>query len=70
MISEPLLLRFYDLEEEVTIETDACLDGLGAVLIQGGRPMTFPSRKMTEIKRRYSQIGVFVYMIRPLSSWP
>ena len=32
LISEPPLLRYYDLEEEVTIETDASDYGLGAVL--------------------------------------
>ena len=56
LISEPLLLRYYDLEEEVTIETDASDYGLGAVLLQAGRPVAFASRTMTETERRYSQI--------------
>ena len=53
MISEPPLLRYYDLEEEVTIETDASDYGLGAVLLQAGRPVAFASRTM---QRSYSQI--------------
>ena len=56
LISEPPLLRYYDLEEEVTIETDASDYGLGAVLLQAGRPLEFASRTMTETERRYSQI--------------
>ena len=56
LISEPPLLRYYDLEEEVTIETDASDYGLGAVLLQAGRPVAFASRTMTETERRYSQI--------------
>ena len=56
LISEPPLLRYYDLEEKVTIETDASDYGLGAVLLQAGRPVAFASRTMTETERRYSQI--------------
>ena len=56
LISEPPLLRYYDLEEEVTIETDASDYGLGAVLLQAGRPLAFASRNMTKTERRYSQI--------------
>ena len=56
MISEPPLLRFYDLEDEVPIETNASDYGLGAVLLQAGGPVAFSSRKMTETERRYSQI--------------
>ena len=56
LISEPPLLRYYDLEEEVTIETDASDYELGAVLLQVGRPVVFASRTMTETERRYSQI--------------
>ena len=56
LISEPPLLRYYDLEEEVTIETDASDYGLQAVLLQAGRPEAFASRTMTETERHYSQI--------------
>ena len=56
MISELLLLQFYDLEEEVTIEIDASDNGLEAVLLQGGRPVAFACRIVTEIEERYSQI--------------
>ena len=47
LISEPPLLRYYDLEEEVTIETDASDYELGAVLLQAGRlrDVTLRSRR-------------------------
>ena len=56
LISEPPLLCYYDLEEEVTIETNASDYGLVTVLLQAGRPVAFASRTMTETERRYSQI--------------
>ena len=56
MISEPPVLQYYDLEEEVTLETDASDYGLGAVLLQNGRPVAFASRTLTQSERRYSQI--------------
>ena len=56
LISEPPPLCYYDLEEVVTIETNASDYGLGTVLLQAGRPVTFAGRTMTETERRYSQI--------------
>ena len=50
MISVLPLLRYYGLEEEVAIETDAGDYGLGAILLQGGRPVAFASRRMAEIQ--------------------
>jgi hypothetical protein len=49
-------LQYYDLVEEVTLETDASDYGLGAVLLQKGRPVAFASRTLTQCERRYSQI--------------
>ncbi len=56
MISQPPVLQYYDLDEEVTLETDASDYGLGAVLLQNGRPVAFASRTLTQSERRYSQI--------------
>ena len=56
LISELPLLHYHDLEEAVTIETDASDYGLGAVLLQASRPVAFASCTMTETERCYSQI--------------
>ena len=56
MLTEPLLLRYYDLDKEVTIESDSSDYGMEAVLLHAGRPVAFASRTLTETERRYSQI--------------
>ena len=56
MLTEPPLLRYYDLEEEVTIESHSSDYSMGAVLLQVGRPAAFASRTLTETERHYSQI--------------
>lgn len=56
MISQPPVLQYYDLDEEITLETDASDYGLGAVLLQKGRPVAFASRTLTQSEKRYSQI--------------
>ena len=40
----------------VKMQVDACKSGLGAVLIQGGSPVTYASRSLTETERWYAQI--------------
>ena len=55
-VSQAPVLRFYSLQEEVTIQCDASKDGLGAVLLQNGKPVDMRSRAMTPAKTRYAQI--------------
>ena len=56
LISSPPCLKYYDVDDEVTIETDSSEFGLGAVITQQGRPVAYASRTLTATERRYSQI--------------
>ena len=55
VISHPVL-RYYDVNEEVTLQCDASERGLGAVLLQNGQPVAFASQTLTETEQRYAQI--------------
>lgn len=50
------VLKFYDINEEVTIQTDASNKGLGAVLTQNGQPVAFTSRTLSPTEQRYATI--------------
>ena len=42
--------------EDVTIQCDASQAGLGAALMQGGQPVAYASRALTDTETRYAQI--------------
>ena len=50
------VLRYFDLDAETTIQTDASLKGLGAVLLQDGQPVCYASKALTDVEQRYSNI--------------
>jgi len=50
------ILKDYDCNAEVTLQYDASEKGLGAVLLQNGRPVTFASKTLSTTERRYAQI--------------
>ena len=52
VIQHPVL-KFYNIEEDVTIQTDASDKGLGAVLLQNGKPVAFSSRTLSKTEQRY-----------------
>ena len=56
LISCAPLLRYYRLEDEVTIQCDASQTGLGTVLLQNGQPVAYASRSLTKTEQRYAQI--------------
>jgi len=56
LISNAPVLAYYDIKKEVTIQCDASQDGIGGVLLQGGKPVFFTSRAMTKTEERYAQI--------------
>ena len=49
-------LCYYDPDLPVSLETDVSQSGLGAVLLQEGRPISFMSKALTDTQSRYSNI--------------
>ncbi|KAI8480674.1 hypothetical protein Bbelb_415670 [Branchiostoma belcheri] len=56
MVSAAPVLRYYDPEEELTLQTDASSTGLGAAITQDGQPVAYASRALTDTETRYAQI--------------
>ena len=50
------VLQFYDRSKPLTIQCDASKDGLGACLLQEGRPLSYASRALTDSEKNYAQI--------------
>lgn len=50
------VLTYYDVTKPVTVSCDASQSGLGAVLMQEGKPIAYASRSMTSVETRYAQI--------------
>ncbi len=53
LTSSPVLAS-PDMDKHFEVVTDACCTGIGAVLMQEGRPIAFESRKLTDPETRYS----------------
>ena len=49
-------LTFYDVTQPVTIRCDASHAGLGASLLQHGKPVAYASRSMSNAEKNYAQI--------------
>ena len=56
LITQAPVLRYFDVNKEVTIECDSSDVGLGAVLTQDGCPVAYASRALTPTERNYAQI--------------
>ena len=50
------VLRYYNLDEEVTLQCDASQCGLGVALMQKGQPVAYASRALTTAETRYALI--------------
>ena len=55
-VSATPVLRYYNLKEDVTIQCDASQRGLDAALLQGGQPVAYASRALTDTEVNYAQI--------------
>ena len=50
------MLKYYDIQEEVTVQCDVSEYGLGAALLQNGQPVAFTSQSLSQTERQYAQI--------------
>lgn len=48
-ISEQITLNYFDSTKEVILQVDASAKGLGAALIQDGKPVAFASKSLTDV---------------------
>ena len=55
-ITSAVDLILHDPNKPVIIKTDASLKGLGAVLIQDGKPVRFLSKTLTPVEPNYTKI--------------
>ena len=55
-ISEKTTLAYYDPAKKVVLQVDASMKGLGATLIQEGKPIAFASKALTDTESRYANI--------------
>ena len=47
------ILAYYDPNKEMILQTDASIKGLGACLMQQGKPVYFTSKALTETEKGY-----------------
>ena len=55
-ISKTPVLRYFDSNEETTLQCDVSSTGLGATLLQRGQPVAYASRALTPTEQHYAQI--------------
>ena len=55
-LSESACLAYYDPSKELVIQVDSSKHGLGAALLQDGRPIEYASRALTPSERNWVQI--------------
>lgn len=56
ILSAAPVLTFYDVAKPVVITCDASKSGLGALLLQEGKPVAYASRALSDAETRYAQI--------------
>ncbi|KAL7851899.1 hypothetical protein SRHO_G00176840 [Serrasalmus rhombeus] len=49
-------LKLYDVKVHVTLSVDASSEGIGAAVLQDGKPVAYGSHTLTDSQRRYAQI--------------
>ena len=56
MVTAPSLLKYYERDKRPSIQCDASEGGLGAALLQDGRPLIYTSRSLLAAERNYAQL--------------
>ena len=57
------ILAYFDEKKDVFLEVDASQHGLGASLLQDGRPVAYASKSLTPTEQQYAQIEKEMYGI-------
>ncbi|KAL1446555.1 hypothetical protein WDU94_005570 [Cyamophila willieti] len=56
MIAETSMLKYFDANSEIVIQTDASSFALGCALMQNGFPIAYASKSLTSTQRNYAQL--------------
>lgn len=56
LVTQAPTLMYYDVDKPLIIQCDASKQGLGAVLLQDGKPVAYASRALRDAETRYTQI--------------
>ena len=56
LVCREVTLAYFDSQAESVIQVDASSRGLGAVLIQHGKPIAFASKSLSDCEQRYTNI--------------
>ena len=56
LVTEVPVLRYYNPSLDLTIQCDASQSGLGAAILQNGKPIEYASRSLDDTETRYAQI--------------
>ena len=63
LVKKAPVLAYFDNKKTVHIQCDASERGLGAALLQNGKPVSFASRALTDTETRYAQIEKELFAI-------
>ena len=63
IVTNSPVLVYYDQHKPITLQVDASKIGLGAVLMQEGKPIAYASKSLTQTEINYAQIEKEMYAI-------